>query len=311
MFSTGGTGTGVGLGSQGALVLGRDDRWLFAVNAGSNEISVFAVRPNRLVLVDKVNSGGVMPISLTVHENLLYVLNAGEDGNITGFTTDGNGQVMPLPNSTRPLSGAAVGPAQIQFSPDGSLLVVTEKSTNNIDTYTVDNHGYATGPIVQPSAGMTPFGFAFSQRGQALIVSEAFGGAENASATSSYRLTQDHTWDVVSPSVPDTQSAACWVVTADPMPYAYVSNTGSGSISSYLIGWDGSLSLLNAQAGVTGLVSAPTDMAMSRNSRYLYVLNSATGAISVFRVQADGGLVTQVGVTGLPADGSISGLAAH
>jgi len=35
---TGGTGTGAGLGSQGALTLSNNHRWLYAVNPGSDEI---------------------------------------------------------------------------------------------------------------------------------------------------------------------------------------------------------------------------------------------------------------------------------
>src|SRR5260370_1149553 len=129
--STGGTGTGAGLGSQGALALSDEGQLLFAVNAGSNEISAFVVNAEaRLSLVGRVPSGGTRPISLTVHDHLLYVLNAGGRGNISGFTIASNGALTPIAGSTRPLSGAAVGPAQVAFSPDGAVLVVTEKDTN-------------------------------------------------------------------------------------------------------------------------------------------------------------------------------------
>ena len=75
--ATGGTGAGTGLGSQGALALSDDGRWLFAVNAGSNDVSAFRVSPRGLTLTSRVASGGVRPISLTVHGDLAYVLNAG------------------------------------------------------------------------------------------------------------------------------------------------------------------------------------------------------------------------------------------
>ena len=103
-YLTGGLGTGGGLGSQGALVLSDNGRWLFAVNAGSNEVSVFAADGNNLHLTDTVASGGERPISLTSHGNWLYVLNAGGSGNITGFRLDRNGHLAPIPNSTQHLS---------------------------------------------------------------------------------------------------------------------------------------------------------------------------------------------------------------
>src|SRR5207249_7929677 len=128
--ATGGTGTGAGLGSQGALALSDDGRWLFAVNAGSNDVSVFRVGRDGLSLLDRTSSGGTRPISLTVHGHVLFVLNAGGDGNISGFALGTTGALTPISGSTRSLSGTNVGPAQVSFSPDGRRLVVTEKTTN-------------------------------------------------------------------------------------------------------------------------------------------------------------------------------------
>src|SRR5437879_5005501 len=136
--ATGGTGTGASLGSQGAVSLSNDGRRLFAVNAGSNDVSVFAVSPTGLALASRTASGGTLPISLTVHGNVLYVLNAGGSGNISGFTLGASGDLTPIAGATLPLSGSTVGPADVQFSPDGSRLVVTEKNTNLLDVYAVD-----------------------------------------------------------------------------------------------------------------------------------------------------------------------------
>ena len=310
--STGGLGAGAGLGSQGALVLSENQRWLFAVNAGSNEISVFAARRSGLRLVDTVASGGEMPISLTFHGNLLYVLNAGGSGNITGFTIARNGRLSPLPGSTQPLSnggaGVAPGPAQVSFTPDGRQLVITEKASNSILTYLVGADGLASAPAVHPSAGTTPFGFDFSQH-RYLIVSEAFGGAADASAVSSYELGRDNL-QVVSPSIPTHQTAACWVVVTDNGKYAYTTNTGSGSVSGYRVSHDGTLTLLDAdgRTGDTGAGSTPIDAALSRNSRYLYVLNSGTHTVAAFQINGDGSLVP-LGEVGIPA-GSV-GIAAR
>lgn len=308
-YPTGGLGSDAGLGSQGAVILRENGRRLFVVNAGSNDISVFAVQRNGLELLDVVDSGGEMPISLTLHGRFLYVLNAGGSGNITGFWVRDNGKLVPLDGSTQPLSNGGTGdspqPAQISFSRDGDLLVVTEKATNLIDVYPVEN-GIAGTPISHPSAGMTPFGFAFAKRHD-LIVSEAFGGAPGVSAVSSYNVDHD-IFEVISPAVGTTQTAACWVVISKNGKYAYVTNTGSGSISSYRIERDGAISLLEAQAGLTGEGSSPIDMALSNNGKFLYTLNATSATISIFQVNDDGTLEA-LGEVSVP-EGSV-GLAAR
>lgn len=305
--ATTGLGSGGGLGSQGSLVLSKNGHWLFSVNAGSNDVSVFSTRYG-LTLTGKTASGGVRPVSLTVHDDLLYVLNGGGVNNISGFRIQDNGTLLPIAGSTRPLSAAATGPAQIEFDREGEVLVVTEKATNKIDIFPVEN-GVAQPAKVRNSVGATPFGFAFDKRDH-LLVSEAFGGALNASATTSYNVEED--WaelQTISPSVKTNQSAACWVVTTRNGRYAYVSNTGSGSISGYTISRNGSLALLNAD-GKTGVTGAnPTDMALSRNSQYLYVITPANGVLNAFKVGANGSLTSISGANGIPA--SAVGLAAR
>jgi 6-phosphogluconolactonase len=309
-FATGGSGTGGGLGNQGALILSRSGRWLFACNAGSDEISVFRVTAHGLQLTDKVGSGGRRPISLAVHQNLLYVLNAGglvgDADNVTGFLFF-DGELSPLAGSTRSLSAASTDPAQINFSPDGNVLVVAEKATSVIDTYTVNDDGLIDEHQQFASVGQTPFGFAF--RRDVLIVSEAFGGAPDASAVSSYELADDGNLQVISPSVPTTETAACWIVVTRNGHFAYASNTGSGTLSGYDVSFGGSLNLLNAD-GVTGVTGpGPIDMALSVNSHFLYALNSGDGTISAFRVNHDGSLSSLPGLDGIPS--GANGLAAR
>jgi 6-phosphogluconolactonase len=302
MAATGGLGTGMGLGSQGAVVLSENGRWLFAVNAGSDEISVFAVHSGGLTLTDKVASGGLRPTSVTNDKDLVYVLNAGDPGNISGFRLSNDGHLTPIPDSTRYLSnngmGAAPAPAQVSFGPKGEVLVVTERATQIIDTYLVGADGLASGPATQPSSGMTPFGFAFTKQGT-LVVSEAFGGAVNGSAVSSYAVSAQH-FSLVSPSVPTGETAACWVAVTKNGKIAYSANAGSSSVSAYRVAQDGSLTLLNGRAGLTGDGTAPIDMSMSHNSQYLYVLSARSQNVIGFAVQPDGSLVSLGAFGGLP-----------
>jgi 6-phosphogluconolactonase len=313
-FDTEGLGTGTGLGNQGAVILDPANRWLFAVNPGSNDISVFAVEEEGLTLVDKAPSNGLQPISLTYAHNLLYVLNAGGavggSDAISGFTVDEDGALTAIPGSTLPLSGDATGPAQIQFNSDGDVLVVTEKGTDLIDTYTVDSAGNPSGPNVQYSSGVTPFGFAFGKRDE-LFVSEAAGGAQGLSSVSSYVLDDNGLLSVIDPSVGTTETAACWVVVSSDGRYAYTTNAGSGTVSGYRIGFDGSLKLLdrNGRTGRTGRGSGPIDMSLSNDGRNLYTLNSGNASISVFRVKRYGDLQRMHAQWGLPA--TANGLAAR
>jgi 6-phosphogluconolactonase len=299
--ATNGLGTGGGLGNQGALTMSRNGHWLFAVNAGSDEISVFSIRRGLPRLIDKIGSGGTRPVSVTVHDDVLYVLNAGGDNNISGFRIGEWGKLAPIANSTKPLSAPASGPAQIEFTPDGDTLVVTEKATNKISLYAVED-GVANGPAVRDSVGMTPFGFAFDGRGR-LIVSEAFGGAPGQAALSSYNVSEEgNALSVISASVKDNQSAACWVVVTRNGRYAYTTNTASGSVSGYRVARDGSLSLLGeGLSAVIGAGSGPIDASLSRDSRFLYVLNGGIGTVSGFRVERDDSLSPINNVGGLPA----------
>ena len=205
---TGGRGAGAGLGNQGGVRLTPDERWLLAVNAGSDELSVLSVGDSSLTLSDVVSSGGSQPISVTANGGLVYVVNAVSDS-IAGFRLDPQGHLTSLAGSVRSLGGSGTGPAEIAFSPDGNSLVVTEKNTNKIAVFPVDGNGLAGAPLVQDAAGTTPFGFAFGKRGQ-LFVSEAFGGAADASATSSYRLGSDGILSVITPSAANSESSSCW-----------------------------------------------------------------------------------------------------
>lgn len=301
-FPTGGQGLGAGLGSQGAVILSENGRWLFVVNAGSSEISVFSVQNTGLVLTDKVASGGVRPTSLTVRKNLLYVLNAGDPGNITGFKLNNKGKLLPLADSTRWLSnngsGAAPAPAQVSFSPDGDTLIVTERATNQLDLYNVGKNGIVSGSSIVNSSGTTPFGFAFG-KGETLVVSEAFGGAVNGSASSSYQL-ENGQLKLVSASVPTGQTAACWIVITGGGKYAYTTNTGSASLSLYEIGKGGRLTLIDGRAGDTGAGTGPTDAAASQSGRWLYALSSRSQNVIGFSVQANGALTSVGAFGGLP-----------
>lgn len=242
-YATGGLGVGHGLENQGALALSVDHKYLFVVNAGSDDVSVFQITAQGLTQTARASSGGRLPVSVTERAGLVYVLNRGSQvndpngDNISGLRLGPDGSLTPIPGSTMQLSGASTNPAQIEFSPNGNLIVVTEHGAGFIDTYTVDANGVAGGHQVQQSAGRGPFGFAFRNASQ-LYVSEAGGGT-----ASSYTVGPQGVLQAISAAVQTQQTTACWLVITPDNKEAYVSNTASGTISEFGIGVDGSLSV--------------------------------------------------------------------
>ena len=230
---------------------------------------------------------------MTVHDKVLYVLNAGGSGNITGFTV-GAHTLSPIAGSTRPLGTGSAGPAEVAFSPDGGTLVVAEKSSSTIDTYAVDANGIAGTPVVTHSAGATPFGFDFDNRGH-LLVSEAAGSASSYDVSSAGAT-------AISGAVLTHQGAPCWLVAGKNGRYAYTANAGAGTISGFAVGQDGSLALLDPSGATAdlGAGSHPLDEAVSSNGHFLYNLTDGTHSISAFRIAEDGSLSPVGSIGGLP-----------
>lgn len=296
-------GSGDPLGSQGSLTLTDGGRVLLAANAGSNEVSLLSVTPEGLQFVSKAASGGIKPVSVAARDDVAYVLNAGGTPNVTVLRMGTSGQLtmiasMPLPG------GANSAPAQVGISPDGEVLVVTEKNTNQIDVFPIDDGQMAAGSSV-PSDGTTPFGFVFGRQ-RSLIVTEAA-----ASTISSYAVgstESDPTLQTIRKSLPDTGAASCWIAIDRSRRLAFVVNSATATISSLAVSPKGDLQLLVPAAANTGADTAPIDLALTRNGAFLYVISTTKGTLTGFRVE--NGTLSQVAfVSGLPL--SIQGIAAR
>lgn len=310
-YPTGGLGNGSGLGSQNALVQSHNGQRLLAVNAGSNDVSVFAVSPMGLVLTDVEPSLGPSPTSVSLRESKVYVLNAGEPNSVTGFTLSPAGELTPVARAVASLSGSMTDPAQVGIAPGAMQLFVSERATNTIDIFPIQADGTLGVPEFVPSVGATPFGFEFTQ-GDILIVSEAFGGDPDESAVSSYAITGPGMIDVISPSVPTTETAACWIAITRGGRFAYATNTGSGTVTGYSISpGTGAIASLDAN-GITGDLGRgtnPLDAAITRDNRFLYVVSPATGEIAAFFIRKNGSLEKLQSALGLPT--SAAGLVAR
>jgi 6-phosphogluconolactonase len=294
-YLTGGNGSGVPhLQSQSSVVLagGR----VFVTNAGSDDVTVFAVDGAELRVVDRVASGGSEPRSVAVHGDQVYVLNAAGVPNVTRL----GGDVVLLPEGS--------DPAQVALTPDGRTLLVTDRASDSIHAYAVGDDGSLGDVVTHPSSGATPYGFDVTADG-VLVVTEAAGAKVGKASASSYRLDAPARLAPVSGAVANTRSEVCWAVVSKDGRVVFVTNFGDGTISTYVIGPGGELELREAVAATT-VDGQPgiRDEALSSDGKYLYALHADTGRVFGWRVGAEGDLAAIGSANGLPP--TAAGLAA-
>jgi 6-phosphogluconolactonase len=297
-FATGGRGSGTPhLASQGSVVL--HEEHLLVVNAGSNDVSLFRVEPDGLALAHRAPSGGSAPTSVAIHGRTVYVLNTAGEANVSGFELTG-ARLAPIEGALRPLP-AGSDPAQVAFSPDGRSLVVTDRATDSIHAFAVDESGVVGEPATLASAGATPYGFDFRPDGT-LVVTEAAGAQIGKASASSYRLAAPGRVESVTGPVANTRSEVCWAVVSKDGRYAFVTNFGDGTISTYAIDDDGGIQLRDAVAATT-FEGEPgiRDEALSADGRFLYALHADRRRIFGWEVGADGALGAIDSADGLPA----------
>ena len=313
-FPAGGAGTGTGLASQGALQITPDGRFLIAADASSNQVSVLRIRPSgslRLVSHGVISSGGVLPVSVAVHDDLVYVANAGPGGSdYTGFRQRPNGRLDPIAGSTVALPDDAQ-PGDVLFNSTGTKLAGTRVGSSLIDSFTVGQDGKLTAAPGSPfpAGRLGPFGSQFRPTNpDQLYVSNAHDGA-GAGSVSAFSDAADATLSPIGSSpFADDQTAPCWVEISHDGRFLFTVNTGSGTISRYSIAPSGALTLLGSTpVGSTGGVGA-VDARLSPDGAYLFVDESRIAAVGAFAVH--GGNLTELSTspTSLPAGAAPAGV---
>ena len=294
------------LASQDSLVLDRDRGLLYAVNAGSDSLSVFSVEGTHLTLRQVIPSGGDFPVSITTARNLLYVLNAGGEGSVVGFTIAGDQLVraddasrsLGLDNASPPFF--LTSPAQVGLSPDSAHLVVTTKVNRAVDVFDVAPSGrLSDAPTVTDDTGPVPFAFDFDRAGR-LVLSDASGIANT------FALARDGSLSAVGSDAPNGQAATCWIVAA--RGFFYATNTGSDTITGYSEDSAGQLRLLSADGVSARTDGGPIDIAAPPSGRFLYELNGTGGTLGIYKVARDGALTKTGSVSGLPAFDGVNGM---
>src|ERR671931_1144340 len=288
-FATGGAGTGATLPSQGALQMSDDGKYLLAVDAGSNEISVLRISHDGALTQIQggtVPSGGLEPVSIAVHGRLAYVANGGDGGsNYAGLTLNDGGRLRPLAASTVPLPGGS-DPGDVLFNPTGTNLLGVRVNTSLIDSFAVGRDGRPEAAAGSPFAaqGAGPFGSEFRPTNPSQVfVSNAHNGAGNGTV-SAFDVATDGSLSAIEGSpFPDLQTAPCWVEISHDGRFLFAVNTGSISISRSAIGSDGSLTLLGSTP-LAGGVSTPFDARLAPDSGTLWVLDTGSATVSGFAV---------------------------
>ena len=313
-FAAGGAGTGAGIGSQGALQVTSDGKYLLAVDAGSNQISVLRINSDgelSPVGGGPVSSGGSEPVSIAVHGNLVYVANAGDGGsNYTGFTLNPGGHLRALADSTVPLPDGS-SPGDVLFNGDGTRLVGARVGTSLIDSFTVGGDGLLTAAAASPfpAQGLGPFGSEFRPTDPTqLFVSNAHNVGAGTGTISAFNDAADGTLTSIGSSpFPDSQTAPCWVEISHNGQILFTVNTASNSISRFAIAADGSLSLLGSTPLATAHAGAE-DARLGPNGNTLWVVDTGARAITAFAV--DGGNLTELpsSPTALPAGSAPFGI---
>ena len=323
-IGTAGFGTSGPTESQDAVVLSEDNTLLFTVNVGSDDIAVFRVDPEtyRLSYLQTIGTQGDRPVSLDVHGDLLYVVNSGLRSGVSGFRIAENGTLTRIEGSVQPLSFGddspfgdvvlpctnifpaleegvicnATQPAEVEFSPDGEFLIVSERLVNQFSVFEIDEQGVAGNRRSRTSNGESPFGMHFTPDGQ-LLVAEAFLDRAGQGAASSYEITAEGDTRTITESLPTGQSTSCWIEVTPDGRYAYATNPGDSSISGFRILDDGGLELLDDD-GVVADSNDPRDVDITPDGRYLYVLNNVEGSVNGYAVKDDGTL-EQIATTGV------------
>lgn len=278
--------------ASNALFLSANGRWMFAVNAGSDEITVLRMESEGPRLMGRFPSGGPLPDSIAVSHNRVFVSHCGAPGNITGFRLGIDGRLTPIPGSTRFLSNRGQGdsttPATLQFTPNGRQLILTEADGDAISVFTLGADDTPSEPTIVSVPGTTPTGTAFA-KGQFLIVAEAAGDRTGEGTVSSWQMLSSGLAPI-SPSTATGQTATCWVAVDQTGTSAYFANYEDRNLSRFRVGSDGSLSLAEARAADLGDNGFPTDVAISHDNRWLYVLCDTRNSVIGFRLQTDGTL---------------------
>jgi 6-phosphogluconolactonase len=309
-YPTGGVGTGSVIDSQNPLIVNAEGTFLYAVNAGSDSISVMAIgEDGSLELVGApVESRGVEPVSLTLNGDLLYVANRGDGANppnYSGFRVNPDGTLSRI--KKRIVLNIGDEPTQVLFNKAGDMLIGLRLGARTVDCFRVIRQNGKLKRWIELNNQTGPFAGAFNPTNDSqLLVSDV-----RLPGAVSYTVTGAGEVNRISAVSNAPERAACWIAIHNNGVYVWVANTGTSTLSLYTVNTDGSLNLMSNHSTLA-FGRAPFEIVLDKNGQFLYELNTRAGSqsIHVLRVTGDtgnGGL-EDVAAVAIPAGSAPAGL---
>jgi 6-phosphogluconolactonase len=287
------------LGSQFSVITVPASRLLIAANGGDNSISVFGLDASSgaPALMRNTRTAGLRPNSLAVSNQVLYASFLGGTLQLGAYrlAADGSLTKIGLYNVAQMggLSAASVAPTQILLSPDQRFLIVsTGTGSNAVLSFPINADGSLGNPVANTTQFATPFAgqFVRTAGGATVFLSTGITGV----SLTAYTMSSTGVLTQLSQAAAAGVGAPCWLAVTPDGRHAYVGN-GSGSISSYSIGADGTLTLLQSMAAaepgvLAGVNSVAGDSWVSPDGRLLYSTYLGADKIVTYSIGTNGAL---------------------
>jgi len=291
---TGGKGAGL-THSQDSLV--RVGNYLFAVNGGSNSLSLFYINgtnATNVTFVQSANVQGSQPVSIAVAPaniaNWVCVGTTNLNLTISCFTYNQTGLTY-LPGWTRYLgqwsNDSSYPLSQISFSPNAAFLVAQIKGhSDGTIIYRIINGNLSASPITTPSGSSTSplgpgsYGFVFTGDNSVLttdstvgLITYSIGTLGNLLNGSNHSLT------------PPAPSGYCWIV-ASPLTKDYYAISAT-HITEVSVGSNNNITQ-KATSAVAYNLSEATIISTTSGVDYLYILSESHEGVTQFRITGPG-----------------------
>lgn len=322
-FATGGAGVGnmdLVSGQRDSdqnLVLSSDGTRLFAVNSGSNDVSVFNILSDGgLVPVQgsPFPSNGFNPVSVGLAGNYLYVAHKGVEGGLpsyTGLLVSADGRLAPVFGATIEVPVGS-SPSQALVAGGGSFLMGADFGSGLLQSFDI----LADGALAQHTPQSLPVDsvpLGLQEHPNQPLIYVGFVST-NELGVYSYDDAGDLTF---LRAVENSGRAICWIALNSAGTCLYTSNTGDNSISSYNLA-DASRPV-EIQRTVFESDGGPFQIGMDSTSTFLYVVSQPFGpganTLHVLRADASSCLLAEVPTSPLrlpvPDDTRAQGIAAN
>ncbi len=288
-----------------SLAIHPSKKFLYAANAGSSDISEFAISGGGILTeVTPRQPAGTVPILLAMDPAgaFLYVANAGSN-NISSFSIDpSTGKLSQLPGS--PFS-VGLSPLNMKLAPSGNVLYVTGSSGAGLPGYVQAftlNAGVVSNVPVPGSpyqVGMIPQGLAINPAGTFLYA----GNAAPDNSISIFAINSDGSLAEVSGSpIGESYTGPIALLVDNSGKYLYVANVGSNLLAGFSIGSDGGLSLLSSSPFATS--AQPSFIASDPAGHYLFVGNQSGTKVQSFGLDTGSGTLTSIASYSVPGTAS-------